>query len=323
MSQVRIQPAARSTLAIFVAVLVGIVVTVIPASRSDAAGPNRGGIVVDLGNGTVKTVAITFGGSITGIEALQLGGFAPTVRSFGGLGGAVCALNVGGTQLGCPTDTSCLICAEPKYWVYFRAPAGSTGFSMSRGGAGATTMRDGDIDGWRWQSGSTPPPYVSIETLFPATTTTAAPTTTTARAPTTTRGTKSATTSSSRGTTQSSTGTQSTIPPAGDSPTSTGGSPNTTTAANSGVGSVPTTHDPAQGDPRLSIPGLDADAVDSTSASQRDAESGEPRAAGPPSVASTRSDGVAIVPLVIALTAIALLIAAIVFTRMQRNRSVA
>src|SRR4051794_26510292 len=72
----------------------------VPLAAASAAspGPNatnsRAGVIVDLGNGTVRRVGITFSGSLSGVKALQLAGFAPSVRSFGGLGGAVCALNV-------------------------------------------------------------------------------------------------------------------------------------------------------------------------------------------------------------------------------------
>ena len=128
-------------------------------------------MIVDEGNGTVKHVGITFTGSISGLAALQKAGFSPTVRSFGGIGGAVCAIDVGGKTFGCPADGTCLTCAEPDYWDYSQAAAGTTQFSNSRAGAGATTVANGDIEGWRWGTGATPT-YMSISSFFPAPTTT-------------------------------------------------------------------------------------------------------------------------------------------------------
>ncbi len=158
-------------------------------------GTARAGVVVDEGNGTVRRVGITFSGSITGIDALRSAGFAPTVRSFGGIGGAVCALDIGGTHFGCPDDATCLTCADPDYWSYSRATRGTTSFTTWRAGAGATQVHDGDIEGWRWGTGSTPT-YVPLARFFPAppplsTTTVPAPptsaprTTTPGRSPTT------------------------------------------------------------------------------------------------------------------------------------------
>ena len=85
------------------------------AARQRVGATSRAGVIVDEGNGTVKQVGITFSGTISGIQALQLAGFTPSVRGFGGLGGAVCALQIGGTHYGCPTDNTCLTCADPDW----------------------------------------------------------------------------------------------------------------------------------------------------------------------------------------------------------------
>jgi hypothetical protein len=165
-----------------VALMLGASLTLAPftAGAASAAGANRAGVIVDEGNGIVKRVGITFDGSISGITALQLAGFSPSVRSFGGIGGAVCALDIGGTHYGCPTDATCLTCADPDYWAYARAPAGTTSFTSSRVGAGATQVHNGDLEGWRWGTGDNPA-YVPLDSFFPPPTTTsvAAPPTTT------------------------------------------------------------------------------------------------------------------------------------------------
>lgn len=132
---------------------------------------NRAAVVVDLGD-EVRTARITFNGEITGIEALQLAGFDPVVRAYGGTGGAVCAI----CDHGCPSDSTCLTCGGGDYWAYFRSPAGTTAYTYSPAGAGATRVRDGDVEAWKWGRGA-PPRYVSFAEVWgePATTTTAAP----------------------------------------------------------------------------------------------------------------------------------------------------
>jgi hypothetical protein len=123
---------------------------------------NRVGVVVDTGSG-VLTRCVTFSeSSISGIEALQRAGLSPVVRSFSGEGGAVCAIN----GQGCPADSSCLSCQAPNYWSYHRAEAGAGGFTYSQVGAGSTAVTDGDVEGWRWGTGSAPG-FRSIDEVCP------------------------------------------------------------------------------------------------------------------------------------------------------------
>lgn len=141
------------------------------AGSAAGEGVSRAAVVVDLGD-EVRTARITFSGEITGIEALQLAGFDPVVRAYGGTGGAVCAI----CDHGCPSDSTCLTCGGADYWAYFRAPAGTNSYTYSPAGAGATRVRDGDVEAWKWGRGN-PPRFVSFAEVWgePATTTTAAP----------------------------------------------------------------------------------------------------------------------------------------------------
>ncbi|MCZ7529073.1 MAG: hypothetical protein M5U31_01230 [Acidimicrobiia bacterium] len=118
-----------------------------------AAGSNRAGVIIDDGS-SVRRVCIRFNGTLTGVEALQRAASA-TVAPFGGLGVAVCGIN----GVGCPGDNSCLTCQQPKFWSYSRAPSGSTSFSVASSGASGSTVRDGDVEGWRWGGGK--PAHVS------------------------------------------------------------------------------------------------------------------------------------------------------------------
>jgi hypothetical protein len=129
-----------------------------------AASPHRAAVVVDTGS-TVKRVVVTFGeDSISGLDLLQRAGTNPVVYQFGGQGGAVCRLLGVGRDAG----PSCLGGADgdARYWAYFRAPAGTSSFKYSSAGAGSTRVHDGDVEGWRFGTGSAPQ-YVSLASLLP------------------------------------------------------------------------------------------------------------------------------------------------------------
>ncbi|OWY59358.1 hypothetical protein B7486_74990, partial [cyanobacterium TDX16] len=97
--------------------------------------------------------------SISGAEALQRSGMNPVFEGYSGLGGAVCSLN----GVGCPSDGSCLTCAAPSYWQYWRSSGG--GFSYSGAGASATQVTDGSIEGWSWGGSRSAPPYRSVDAV--------------------------------------------------------------------------------------------------------------------------------------------------------------
>lgn len=159
----------RAVLVSFV-VLGALAVPVAVSGPAAAAGANRARVIVDTGGQTIVR-DITFDGTITGIQALQLAGANPVVYSFNGQGGAVCRLYGVGRDAG----PGCLGGADsdPNYWAYFRAPAGSSSFTYSRAGAGSVTLHDGDVEGWRWGTGAAP--AWSAPPAPTTTTTTAAP----------------------------------------------------------------------------------------------------------------------------------------------------
>lgn len=172
--------------AILAAAAVGVGgVTALPAR---AAVSHRAAVVVEV-NGVIHTAKVTFStDSITGLDALRIAGFDPLTRVFGGNGGAVCALDIGATTIGCPADNTCLTCDAPRYWAYFRAVAGATQYTYSVAGAGLTKVHDGDVEAWAWGTGSPPSRFVSFDDVWgsdpPPTTRPPATTPTTSRPPT-------------------------------------------------------------------------------------------------------------------------------------------
>lgn len=121
-----------------------------------AQSPNRVALVVHM-DGVIHTRCVNFDEpEISGYEVLARSGLAITA-AFGPTGVAICAIE--GT--GCPAE-SCLLCAAPNYWSYWRL-AGEQ-WLYSQLGAGATTVRHGDVEGWSWGRGS-PPPLFSFEQI--------------------------------------------------------------------------------------------------------------------------------------------------------------
>jgi hypothetical protein len=119
-------------------------------------------VVVDTG-ATVKHVCIRFSAdSISGREALDLANqvdpsLQPLYRDYGGLGAAVCSLCGTGNP-----QSDCLGQQSGKYWAYNRAPSGTTKFAPSSIGLSSTQVRDGDVEGWHWGAGGSPP-YASVD----------------------------------------------------------------------------------------------------------------------------------------------------------------
>jgi hypothetical protein len=55
---------------------------------------------------------------------------------------------------------------DNRYWAYFRAPAGTSTFKYSSIGGGASRVHDGDVEGWKFGTG-TAPAFVSLASLLP------------------------------------------------------------------------------------------------------------------------------------------------------------
>ena len=132
-------------------------------SVATAASPHQAAVIVDTG-GAVQKVVITFSeDSISGIDALQRAGANPVVYAMGP-GAAVCRLYGVGRDSG----PNCLGGADGdnRYWAYFRAPAGTSSFKYSSIGGGVSRVHDGDVEGWKFGTG-TAPPFASLASLLP------------------------------------------------------------------------------------------------------------------------------------------------------------
>jgi len=139
----------RALRALGVALVASLAVAGLGATPARAGG-SQAVVIIDTGSGTYTRV-ISFSGTVSGYEALELAGAGPQSEGYAGQGVAICRL------FGVGNDTGCLGSGgDTRYWAYFRAPAGSSGWRYSGAGAGATTVSDGDVEGWRFGAGNAP-----------------------------------------------------------------------------------------------------------------------------------------------------------------------
>jgi hypothetical protein len=115
-----------------------------PAIRSCAgAGTNHAAIVVQHGNGSVVTRCVAFAGeTITGQQLLEQSGISWSGQTFGGFGVAVCALDgEPASYSSCPGAT--------YYWAVFVSRGGAA-WQLTAVGVSGLTLRDGDLEGFRY-----------------------------------------------------------------------------------------------------------------------------------------------------------------------------
>lgn len=123
-----------------------------PAAAGAEPATNHAAVVVDTGT-EVKKFCLAFPEeSISGAEALRRVDADAVFASFGSRGEAVCAL----CGTGCPSSNC--FCDPKRFWAYHRAGPGGAPYSLSRAGASSTSVRNGDVEGWRWGGGEAPPP---------------------------------------------------------------------------------------------------------------------------------------------------------------------
>ncbi len=112
-------------------------------------GPHRATVVVDPGSGPVWSACVSFSGTISGLEALELAaatipGLAPVYEPYAGQGRAVCRL------LGVGNDPPNCLSKTVEYWAYFRNG------TYARGGGSGAVVHDGDVDAWTFSRGTPP-----------------------------------------------------------------------------------------------------------------------------------------------------------------------
>ena len=108
-----------------------------------AAGSAHAALVVEHGDGSVVTRCVAFNaGAISGEELLNESGVAWSSQTFGGFGGAVCALDGEPAHyVDCP--------GKDSYWAVFVARGGGP-WQLASVGISTMTQNDGDAEGFRY-----------------------------------------------------------------------------------------------------------------------------------------------------------------------------
>ncbi|MFN8017503.1 MAG: DUF4430 domain-containing protein [Acidimicrobiales bacterium] len=239
------------------------------------AGSHHATVVVDTGSGPVWSACVSFDGTISGVQALELAeqtiaDLDPVWDTYAGEGRAVCRLR------GVGTDPPDCLGKDISYWQYY------VNGTYARGGAGTTPVHDGDVNGWRYGSGKGSPRPATQGTeavATPVATTTTRPpaTTTTTAAP------------GHGGLTGQPGSTPTTAPPSGGSPsgaTTTTGRPGTTTTGPA----RPTTTAEGDGSPGASE-GSGASGGDQGGAKEAAAGAAVARSSGGPSGSTGGTSG--------------------------------
>ncbi len=152
-----------------VLVLWGLVILLVGAfvGTGETAGQelHHAGLVVTFPDGQTERRCVEFTEEeISGAELLRRSGLAVVFSDFGGLGTGVC--RIGDTGCSDPGDCFCQCRgADCAYWSYFTLQDGEWRFQNV--GASQRRVRDGDVDGWVWGSGRTPPEQVTFGELCP------------------------------------------------------------------------------------------------------------------------------------------------------------
>lgn len=128
---------------------------------------NRAGLVVIHGDGSVVTRCVEFSDeTISGADLLALSKLDLAVEA-SGMGATICRLDNEGCNY--PRENCFCQCQSTPciYWTYWRQEAGK--WTYSNLGASNTTIRNGDVQGWRWGESvgneAEPPTAISFDMI--------------------------------------------------------------------------------------------------------------------------------------------------------------
>lgn len=131
----------------FAVVLLVMFGSMLPAVADAATSSDCVGVVVDRGNGTVRTACVAYTGNLTGQQVLQEAGVKLSFDS----SGFICQLD--GYPTTCKSDLS-------HYWSYYHRAAGAavSAWTYSKQGAADYRVQPGETEGWRYVNGEQQPP---------------------------------------------------------------------------------------------------------------------------------------------------------------------
>ena len=144
--------------------LIALIALTLIAATGQAQEPHRAGLVVRFPDGRVETVCVEFSeDKITGGDLLNRSGLTVLFDFSTGLGAKVCKIG----ETGCDyprEDCWCQCQGSPcNYWNYWQLRNGNWVYSPL--GASIRHLVDGEVDGWVWGDGQTPPPLLSLDDI--------------------------------------------------------------------------------------------------------------------------------------------------------------
>ncbi len=154
---------SSSLLFLVAVILAGFALSMIPFP-SLAQTPVQVGLVVQYENGVVEKKCVTLTQPNPSGWDVLVAADVNVVGSPSGMGMAVCA--IGG--LGCPAnDCWCKFnTGENLYWSYWHLKGGR--WEYSNRGASNYMVMSGEVEGWSWGDGRTPPPRFTFEEICSA-----------------------------------------------------------------------------------------------------------------------------------------------------------
>ncbi len=142
-------------------------VALLPAMSLGAqTDQHHAGVIVRYPDGSLTYAYVPFSEEeISGIELLRRTEIPLVTVGFGGLGEGVCSL----AGEGCgATECRKRVCQGPRpddpFWQYFRLDPPGAWTPVLRG-ASASTVGDGDVDGWSWTGGEPSLPATSLDEI--------------------------------------------------------------------------------------------------------------------------------------------------------------
>ena len=117
------------------------------------AAVHHAALVIQHSSGSLITRCVAFAeAQITGLQLVQRSGVSYTAQDFGSMGSAMCQLDRE------PSTVPAGCFGSGPYWQYFHRQGGAWQASMV--GASASTLHDGDMDGWRYAAGAAQSPAI-------------------------------------------------------------------------------------------------------------------------------------------------------------------
>jgi len=147
----------RNKLAALLTLMMLLMIAQPPAAKSQQV-LNRVALVVQFGDGRIETDCVEFAEeSISGYQVFELSKFDFIPDYFSGQGWAICKIE----ENGCSADNC--FCDPKLFWSYWSLMDGAWLYSVK--GASNFYVYDGDVQGWRWSSGTAPDEVYDIDDI--------------------------------------------------------------------------------------------------------------------------------------------------------------